>query len=97
MLHDGGTGGVFRPSYPLNARADIGPLVSDLNAASEDIVAALPSDVTFRTATQLIAGRETPYAVTMGNGDAVCLERGEGATWRIVWLVTTKQLETLAG
>jgi len=97
VLENGNTGIVFKPSYPLNARADIEPLIDDLNAASDDIVAALPSDVTFRTATQLIAGRQTPLAFSMGNGDAVCLERRDDGGWHIVWLVTTKQLEALLG
>lgn len=97
VLADGNADIAFTPSYPLNARADIGPLIGDLNAASDDMVAALPSDVTFRTATQLVAGRETPYAVSMTNGDAVCLERGDGGLWSIVWLVTTEQLEALVG
>ena len=95
ILGNGNTDIVFTPSYPLNARVDIEPLIDDLNAASDDIVAALPSDITFRTATQLIAGRQTPYAISMTNGDAVCLERSDDGLWRIVWLVTTKQLETL--
>ena len=94
VLENGNTDIVFTPSYPLNAKVDIEPLIDDLNAASGDIVAVLPSDITFRTATQLIAGRQTPYAISMTNGDAICLERSDDGLWRIVWLVTTKQLET---
>jgi hypothetical protein len=56
---------IEKPLYPLNAGADIEPLIRDLNAAEDDIDAALPSDVTFRTVTQLIAGRESPLAVSM--------------------------------
>ena len=92
-----GADSVSTPAYPLNARADIQPLIDDLNAASEDIVAALPSDVTFRTATQLITGREAPLAVSMTNGDAICLERSDDGAWRIVWLVTTKHLGAFSG
>lgn len=84
---------LYLPPYPLNADAEIQPFISDLNAAADDIVAALPNDVAHRVATQLIAGRESPYAVSMGNGDAVCLERCDEGVWRIVWLVTTKLLE----
>ena len=94
-LENGTTDAVTKPSYPLNAKADIEPLIAELNAATEDIVAALPSDVTFRTATQLIAGRESPLALSMGNGDAVCLERRDDGSWIIVWLVTTDQLEAM--
>jgi phosphohistidine phosphatase SixA len=83
---------IEKPLYPLNAGADIGPLIRDLNAAEDDIVAALPSDVTFRTVTQLIAGRESPLAVSMENGDAVCLQRVEDGVWKINWLLTTRHL-----
>ncbi|MDH3239115.1 MAG: hypothetical protein OEO83_00470 [Alphaproteobacteria bacterium] len=94
-LEDGNTDIVSTPLYPLNAKADIEPLIDALNSASDDVVAVLPSDVTFRTATQLIAGRQTPHAVSMTNGGAVCLERGGEGVWSIVWLVTTKQLAAL--
>ncbi|MDX1483162.1 MAG: hypothetical protein R3229_01670 [Alphaproteobacteria bacterium] len=93
ILDEGNGASVVAPSYPLNAGVDIEPFIGDLNAASGDIVAALPNDVAHRVATRLIAGRETPYAVSMANGDAACVEpNGEGG-WRLVWLVTATQLE----
>lgn len=97
VLEKGNGAAVFTPSYPLNAGADIEPFIADLNAASDDIVAALPNDVAHRAATQLIAGRQTPYAISLTNGNAVCLERSDDGLWRIVWLITTKQLEALLG
>jgi phosphohistidine phosphatase SixA len=97
VLAKGNGAVICTPSYSLNAGADIEPFMADLNAATDDIVAALPDDVAHRAATGLITGRQTPYAVSMSNGDAVCLERGDDGEWRIVWLVTTRQLQDLLG
>lgn len=95
ILQTGNGAEVHSPAYSLNTKVDLDPFIADLDAASNDIVAALPNDVAHRVATRLLAGRETPYAVAMNNGDAVCLERSGDGHWRMLWFVTARQLEDL--
>jgi phosphohistidine phosphatase SixA len=96
VLETGHGARVEQPAYGLNSGAEIAPLIADLTEAEDDVVAALPNEVAHRVASHLIAGQETPHAVSLDNGGAICLERGDDGHWHAVWLVTAQQLADLA-
>ena len=87
-----GGGTVSATGYPLQAGSDIAPCVADINESQENTLLAGPSDVCRKLITELLAGRQEPSAVTLGNGVCVCLERGEGVQWTLEWMVRPEQL-----
>ena len=87
-----GGGSVSATAYPLQGDSDIAPCVEDVNASQENTALAGGGDACRKLVTELLAGRQEPSAVTLGNGVCVCLERGEGGQWTLEWMVRPEQL-----
>ena len=83
---------VAATAYPLQADDDVAPFIAEVNKSTENTALAGPSNVCLKAVTQLLAGRQTPYAVNFANGVCVCLERADDGAWTLEWMNRPEQL-----
>ncbi len=79
-------------SYPLQADDAVAPFIDEMNGCQENTALAGPSNICFKATSTLLAGREEPYVVTLGNGVCVCLERADDGSWSLQWMNRPEQL-----
>lgn len=88
----GAEGKATKTPYVLTRETDITAFLDDLNATSDTVMAATPSDVGMRAVTRLLTGREDPVISVKSSGLCSCLERGEDGVWKLLWMVKPDQL-----
>ena len=79
-------------AYPLKADDDIAPFIAEIAASSSNIALTGPSNICFKTISQLLTGRQQPYVAAFANGVCACLERADDGTWAIQWMNRPEQL-----
>lgn len=78
----------------VTERADIapgdpvGPVGREIAGAGEDIMIVGHLPFLAKLASLLVAGAESADVVSFRNGGVVCLERGGGDRWSVLWAVT---------
>jgi phosphohistidine phosphatase SixA len=88
----GAEGKATETPYILTRETDITDFINDLNATSDSVMAATPSDVAMRAVTRLLTGREDPVIPGKEPGLCSCLERGDDGVWTLLWVVKPDQL-----
>jgi len=65
----------------------VGPVAVELNAAEDDVILVGHLPFVGRLASRLIAGDESAQAVAFRQGGVVCIERGEGGSSTLCWMI----------
>lgn len=78
--------------YALQADDVIDPFVDEMNSCADNVALTGPSNICFKTMSQLLAGRQEPYVSAFANGVCACLERGDDGAWTLQWMNRPEQL-----
>lgn len=74
------------PSDPVE------PLIEELTNAQEDLVVVGHLPFLAKLASALLTDSESLDVVAFRQGGIVCIERGDDATWRLLWMVNPQLL-----
>ncbi|MFT5449471.1 MAG: phosphohistidine phosphatase SixA [Gammaproteobacteria bacterium] len=73
-------------AYPLKANDDIAPFIDEIAGTSQNLALTGPSNICFKSISQLLAGRQEPYLAFFENGVCACLERANDGSWALQWM-----------
>jgi phosphohistidine phosphatase len=79
-------------SAGLSPNDPVRPLVEEVKGLKGDLMVVGHLPYMGKLAAALIAGSESIPVVAFQQGGVVCLERDEGDTWRVSWMVTPEIL-----
>lgn len=86
-----GDSGVIRTSG-LSPNDPVGPLVEEIKGSADDLMVVGHLPFLGKLASALTTGSESASIVAFQQGGVVCLERDEGATWRVRWMIVPEIL-----
>jgi phosphohistidine phosphatase len=76
----------FAPNDPVTA------LIKEISGMADDLMIVGHLPFLGKLASLLIAGSESKNLVVFRQGGVVCLQRTEGQTWQVAWMVTPELL-----